>query len=225
MKEVIQLPTYNAVNAIGNPFVLGAYYGVQTMVLEVGLAYLIAYFAVKRRRLDRRDAEAYGSALAFWENVGLLSILSLVNLVAYSFILSSGGSLADLTYNQLTTNAPGLFASNSVALANVGLGVLERLSSAMIHIAWGYLCVMAVLYRKKKLFLIALPMGLIDFLVSFVPVLGTVLFEVTIFALATVSLFVAWYSTKELGKRPEGASWVAPPTNEGSKSSISPTGN
>ena len=76
------------------------------MVLEVGLAYAVAYFAVKRSNIDKRDAEAYGSGLAFWENVGLISILNLVNLVAYYFILSSSGSLADLTYNQLTTSAP-----------------------------------------------------------------------------------------------------------------------
>ena len=198
LKYAIQLPTINVMKDLGNPFILGAYYGVQTMFLEVGLAYVIAYYAFKRGGLERKDAEAYGSGLAFWENAGFLSALSLVNLVAYYLILSGTGSLADLTYNQLTTNAPGLFASNLEALAGVGIGVLERISSAMIHIAWGYLCVMALVYRKKELFLIALPMGLVDFLVPFVQVIGAVLFEVIIFVLAVASVFVAWYATKRV---------------------------
>ena len=199
LKYAVQIPTINfVIGAFGAHSVgLGVYYGVQTMVLEVGLAYAVAYFAVKRSNIDKRDAEAYGSGLAFWENVGLISILNLVNLVAYYFILSSSGSLADLTYNQLTTSAPSLFASNTEALGIVAIGVVERISSAMIHIAWGYLCVMAVLYRKKKLFLIALPMGFVDFLVPFASG-SVILFEVVVFVLAVVSVLVAWYATKKV---------------------------
>jgi len=197
LKYVIQIPTIDAAKSLANPFILGAYYGVQTVFLEVGLAYAIAYYAFKRGSLERKDAEAYGSGLAFWENAVLLSALSLVNLVAYYIILSGSGSIADLTYNQLITNAPGLFASNSEALAGVGIGVLERISSGMLHIAWGYLCAMAVLYRNKKLFLIALPMGLVDFLVPFASQ-SPILFEVVVFALALLSVFVAWYATKKV---------------------------
>ena len=200
MKYAIQIPTFNAVKNLGNPFILGAYYGVQTVFLEVGLAYVVAYYAFKRGSLERKDAEAYGSGLAFWENAGFLSALSLVNLVAYYFILSGSGSIADLTYNQLMTNAPGLFASNSEALASVGIGVLERISSAMLHIAWGYLCVMAVLYRNKKLLLIALPMGLVDFLVPFASNFP-LLFEAVVFAFAVLSVFVAWYATKKVSRQ------------------------
>ena len=69
----------------------------------------------------------------------------------------------------------------------------------MIHIAWGYLCVMAV-YRKKKLFLIALPMGFVDFLVPFASG-SLILFEVVVFALAVLSVFVAWYATKRVAQQ------------------------
>jgi hypothetical protein len=203
LKYAVQLPTIGLISGAA-PVVLGVYYGLQTVFFEVGLAYVVAYFAVKRSNLSRRDAEAYGSGLAFWENVGFLSILSLVNLVAYYFILSNGGALADLTYNQLSKNAPSLFASNTQALGLVGIGVLERVSSALIHIAWGYLCVMAVLYHKKWLFLIALPMGFVDFLVPFAQQ-NVLLFETVVFGLAMLSVFVAWYTTKELRKHPEMA--------------------
>jgi hypothetical protein len=81
----------------------------------------------------------------------------------------------------------------------VGIGVLERISSLLVHIAWGYLCVMAVIYHKKHLFAIALPMGLIDFLVPFASA-NVLLFEAVVFALAAACIFVAWYATKDLTK-------------------------
>jgi hypothetical protein len=226
LKYAVQLPTIGMVSGAG-PVVLGVYYGLQTVFFEVGLAYVVAYFAVKRSNLDLRDTEAYGSGLAFWENVGFLSILSLVNLVAYYFILSNGGSLADLTYNQLSKNAPSLFASNTEALGLVGIGVLERFSSALIHIAWGYLCIMAVIYRKKWLLVIALPMGLVDFLVPFAQS-NVLLFEVTVFALALFSVFVAWFTTMKLRRHPELANREAsltPQKNAETRSSTSSTDN
>ena len=199
LKYAVQLPTINyVISAFGaNSIGLGLYYGFQTVFFEVGLAFVIAYFAVNRGNLDKRDAEAYGSWLAFWENVGLLSALSLVNLIAYYVILSMGGSLADLTYNQLSMNAPALFSSNLEALGLVGIGIFERISSMLIHVAWGYLCLMAVLYKKKLLFLIALPMGFIDFLVPFAQS-NVVLFEIVVFAISVISVFVAWYATKRV---------------------------
>jgi hypothetical protein len=199
LKYAFQLPTINyVISAFGaNSVGLGLYYGFQTVFFEVGLAFVLAYFAVNRGKLDKRDAEAYGSGLAFWENVGLLSVLSLVNLIAYYVILSMGGSLADLIYDQLSMNAPALFSSNLEALGLVGIGIFERISSMLIHVAWGYLCLMAVLYKKKLLFLIALPMGFIDFLVPFAQN-NVLLFEIVIFVLSVISVFVALFATKRV---------------------------
>ncbi|MCW3999147.1 MAG: YhfC family intramembrane metalloprotease [Candidatus Bathyarchaeota archaeon] len=204
LKYAVQLPTINLViGAFGqHSIALGLYYGVQTMVFEVGLAFAVALYAVKRGKMDRRDAEAYGSGLAFWENVGFISVLSLVNLVAYYYVLSSPGAIADFTYNQLTAAAPSLFSSNATALGLVGIGVFERVSSMLIHVAWGYLCVMAALYHRRSLFIIALPMGLVDFFVPFAQS-NVVLFEVGIFALAALSVFVAWYTTRALRGAPQ----------------------
>ena len=201
LKYAIQIPTAGFVNGLSNPFISGAYFGLQTVFLEVGLAYVIARYAFSKGKIDQRDAEAYGSGLAFWENVGFLAILNLINLMAYYFILSGTGSFIEQTYDQLFANAPDLFASNSTALGLVALGSLERFSSALIHIAWGYLCVMAVVHKNKKLFLIALPMGLIDFLVPFATELGIIPFELTVFALAVLSVFVAWYASKKVSKQ------------------------
>lgn len=209
LKYGIQIPTAGFVNGLGNPYVSGAYFGLQTVFLEVGLAYVIARYAFSKGKIDRRDAEAYGSGLAFWENVGLISALGIVNLMTIYFILSGTGSIADLTYNQLIDSAPELFSSNTAALGMVALGTLERFSSALIHIAWGYLCVMAVVHKNKKLFLIALPMGMIDFLVPFAGG-SLVLFEAVVFALAALSVFVAWYATKRVEK--QQAAKTPPPT-------------
>lgn len=209
-KYAVQIPTIGLVAGSG-PVALGVYYGVQTVVFEVGFAYLVAYLAFKRGSLDRRDAEAYGSGLGFWENVAFLSALSLVNLVAYYLILSSGSSLASTVYDQLNANAPSLFSSNAEALGLVGIGVLERISSLLVHIAWGYLCVMAVIYHKKTLFAIALPMGLIDFLVPFA-MANVLLFEAVVFALSAVCILIAWFATKNLPKTGETPPALTAPT-------------
>ncbi len=198
IKYAIQLPTINYVIGSGD-IVLGLYYGLQTVFLEVGLAYIFARYAIKRGKMDRRDAEAYGSGLGFWENVAFLGILQFINYVAYYAILSNGGSLADTLYTQLNTAAPVLFSSDATALGLVGIGLLERASSLMIHVAWGYLCIMAVLYRKKWLFAIALPMGLVDFLVPFAKY-DMILFEAVVFGLAVASVLIAWFTTRKLGR-------------------------
>ncbi len=201
LKYAAQIPTITPVtNMFGAHSVgLGIYYGLQTVVFEVGLAFVVAWWAVSYGKLAKKDAEAYGSGLAFWENAAFLSALSLVNLVSYYVILSNNSSLAQTLYNQLNTNAPGLFAPASEALRSVALGTVERVSSIMIHFAWGYLCIMAAVYRKKWLFLIALPMGFVDFLVPFAQN-SLVVFEAVVFALAVVSVAVAWYATRQVRK-------------------------
>ena len=197
LKYAVQIPTITPVtNYFGlHSAGLGVYYGLQTVIFEVGIAFVVAWFAVSRGKLDRRDAEAYGSGLAFWENAVLLGILSLINRVTYYSILSTNTPLAQTLYNQLNTNAPGLFAPASTALSSVALGVVERVSSIMIHVAWGYLCIMAAIYHKKRLFLIALPMGFIDFLVPFAAN-SIVAFEAVFFALSVLSVVVAWYAAR-----------------------------
>jgi len=179
---------------------LGLYYGLQTVVFEVGFAYLIAWYVVSRGLLERKDAEAYGAGLAFWENAALLGMLPLINIVAYYNILSTNTTLAQTLYDQLIKNAPGYFASAPQALRTVAYGTLERISSILFHSAWGYLCFAAACLHKKRLFLVALPMGFIDFLVPFEQNLGLPIFETIIFTLAVLCVLVAWYVTKQFRK-------------------------
>jgi len=202
LKYAVQIPTINAVTEyFGSVSIgLGVYYGLQTVFFEVGLAYLVAWYVISHGLLERKDAEAYGIGLAFWENAGLLGILSLINLVAYYIILSSNSPLAQTVYSQLSASQPGLFASAQEALQSVALGTLERVSSIMLHFAWGYLCFMTVILHEKRLFLIALPMGFVDFLVPFASTIGTVVFEAVVFALAILSVLVAWYTVKLVSK-------------------------
>ena len=200
LKYAVQLPTIDAVEGyFGDVSVgLGVYYGAQTMVFEVGLAFATAWYMVKKGRILRKDAEAYGAGLAFWENAVLLGAFPLINLVTYYGILTTNSSLAQTLYNQLSTNSPGLFDPASQALRSVALGTLERISSVMIHSAWGYLCALAAIYKRKTLFLVALPMGLVDFLVPFADSIGVAVFEVAVFVLAALSVYVAWYAPRRL---------------------------
>lgn len=214
LKYAVQIPTNAAAtNYFGSPSVgLGVYYGLQTVFFEVGLAYVVAWYVVTHRMLERKDAEAYGAGLAFWENAVLLGVLSLINLVAYYSILSTNTPLAQTLYNQLNTNSPGLFAPASQALSNVAYGTLERTSSILIHSAWGCLCFMAAYLNKKRLFLIALPMGFVDFLVPFAPNLGIPIFEAIVFALSVLSVLVAWYAVKQVSKT-SGTKTATPKVN------------
>ncbi len=68
---MIQLLTLNSFEALfgqENEVALGLYFGVQTVFLEVGLAYVFARLAISRVKMQAADAEGYGLGLAFWEN-------------------------------------------------------------------------------------------------------------------------------------------------------------
>lgn len=199
LKEAVQIPTYTQVsNYFGAQSVgLGVYFGLQTVFFEVGLAYVVAWYAITHHLLEKKDAEAYGAGLAFWENAVLLGVISLISLIADYSILSTNTPLAQTVYSQLSQSSPGYFAPAQQALGNVAFGILERISSILFHSAWGYLCFAAVYLRKKRLFLIALPMGFVDFLVPFGSTLGLAAFEGIVFALAVLSVLVAWYATKQ----------------------------
>ena len=85
---------------------LGIYYGLQTVVFEVGLAYIIAWYAISKGGMGKDDAEAYGAGLAFWENAVLLGILPLLALTVYVIILSTGTGQAQMLYGQLESTSP-----------------------------------------------------------------------------------------------------------------------
>jgi hypothetical protein len=202
LKEVVQLFTAQAFLAEfgAHSAAAGAYYGSQTVVFEVGLAYAVAWFLASKSKLDADDAEAYGLGLSLWENGALLGVLPLANLVAVYAILSSDTALAATVYTQISSTQPALFYPAAEALPLVGLGVLERVSSLLIHFSWGYLCVMAAVFHKKRYFLLALPMGMIDFFVPFAQSLTLPVFEGLIFGLSVVSVAVAILSTTTLLK-------------------------
>ena len=208
LKYTVQIPTINIVidNFGSHSIVLGLYYGFQTVFFEVGLAFVVVWYAFAHGKLERKDAEAYGSGLAFWENAGLLGILSLINLIAYWSILQTNTPLAQTLYSQLKSNAPDLFVPAAQAIGSVAIGTLERVSSILFHFAWGYLCVMAAVYRKKRLLLVALPMGFVDFLVPFILPSNIIVFEAAIFGLSVLSVLAAWYTTKQLRKNGENQS-------------------
>lgn len=200
LKYAVQLPTIEAVTSyFGQQSVgLGIYYGAQTTFFEVGMAYLVAAYATRKGKLGLKDAEGYGAGLAFWENAVLLGALPLINYVAYYVILSTNSTLAQTVYNLLSQNSAGLFEPVSQALASVALGTLERISSILLHFAWGYLCMMAAVYSKRRLFLIALPMGFVDFLVPFASTIGVVDFEGIVFTIGVIAVLTAWQAVKHV---------------------------
>jgi hypothetical protein len=167
----------------GNLYVLGAYFGLQTVFFEVGGAYLVARYAVTHGMLRANDAEGYGISLALWENGVLIGGSLLVNYAVYYATLAPGsGAAAEQMFAALVVSSPALFDAPSRALPLIGFAILERVSSLLIHFAFGYLCVLAAVFRKRAFLLLALPMGLADFLAPFYASINTAAFEGLVFA-------------------------------------------
>lgn len=168
----------------------GLYYGLQTSFLEVGFAYLVARYAVSKKQVFVADAEGYGIGLAFWENGVLLGALSLVNLVA-TYAIIADGLLPESLYQTIVSSQPALFDTPQQLAFPIALATLERVSSLLAHLAWGYLCVLAAFFKRPKYFYIALPMGMVDFLVPFAPDVPTWVFEVVLFVISVGLLSIA----------------------------------
>jgi hypothetical protein len=204
LKVIFQLLTVNAlISTFGSTSVAaGFYYGIQTAVFEVGGAYVIARFAVSRGRFTEKDGGAYGISLAFWENGIYLGLFSLISLVSIYGVLAAGPpTAAQQVYNALLTGQPALFDPPATVLPLISFGILERISSILIHCAWGYLSVVAAVYKKNIYFLIALSMGFVDFFVPFESVLGLAAFEGLIFLISLLSLYAAISVARSLPKQ------------------------
>jgi hypothetical protein len=203
LKNVVQFLTAQAIiSTYGQVSVeLGLYYGLQTVVFEVGGAFLVSWLLVSWDRMFAKDAEGYGISLAFWENGLLLGVLPLINLLTYYVMLSTNTSHAVNLFTQLMNSQPGLFNQSLAVLPHVGLGILERVSSLLFHFSWGYLCVVATVTRKKKYFYLALPTGLVDALVPFSGTIGLVKYELLIFGLAVLTVVVAMVATRGLRRK------------------------
>ncbi len=173
----------------GNPFELGAYFGLQTVFFEVGGAYLVARYAVTHGLLRANDAEGYGISLALWENGVLIGGPLLVSYTIYYATLAAGsGAAASQMFASLLQSAPALFDPAAKALPLIGYSILERVSSLLIHFSFGYLCVLAAAFKRRAFLLVALPMGLVDFLVPFAGSLGTGPFEGLVFGVGLASV-------------------------------------
>ncbi|MDA4112555.1 MAG: YhfC family intramembrane metalloprotease [Thaumarchaeota archaeon] len=198
LKELVQVYTYGDVTAVFGSvsWQTGLYLGAQTSVFEVGLAYLVARYAVSGRAMEGADGEAYGISLAFWENGILLGALALVNL-ATTYLLIADGLMPASVYQTLASSNPSLFDAPRQLAIPLALGVLERVSSLLSHFAWGYLCVLAAYMHRRVYFLIALPMGLLDALVPFAREFPLWEFEGLLFLISLGSFLVAWKVTEK----------------------------
>ena len=213
LKSVFQALTYGSFDSAvgGNAVPLGIYFGLQTAVFEVGGAFLVARYAAARKKLGGRDAAGFGVGLAMWENGVLVGGALLLDYLVYYAILASGGSQGSQLFDDLAKSAPSLFYGPSGALPLIGYAVLERVSSLLVHLAWGYLAVMAAVTGRKVYLGVALPMGLVDFIVPLSGSVGLGISELLFFAFGAVCLGVALLITRET-RRVAGAQTSGTPT-------------
>ncbi len=204
LKDIFQVVTLKPFEAAvgGDPAALGIYFGLQTVIFEVGGAYLVAWYAFSRGKIRAEDASGYGIGLAFWENGILIGGSLLLDYAIISLTLSGGGSASQQLFAILANDSPALFYSPSFAFPLIGSAVLERVSSLFVHFSWGLLCVSAVVFRRRLFLLLALPMGLVDFLPPFAGSMGLLDFEGVLFALSLLSLAVALVSTRAFRRHP-----------------------
>jgi len=197
LKVAVQSLTYQSFDAAvgGNAVDLGTYFGLQTVVFEVGGAFLVARLAVTRRKLGSKDAAGFGVGLAMWENGVLIGGVLLLDYLVWYYVLGSGGSLASQLFDDLTKDSPALFYQAPAALPLIGYAILERVSSLMAHLAWGYLAVMAAVTGRRAFLGLALPMGFVDFFVPLSGSIGLGRSEALFFAFGAGSLGVALFAT------------------------------
>jgi len=193
--QYLTAPTFLSLSQ-GSLWLLGVYFGVQTIAFEVGGAFLVARFAVSRRKMNRRDGVGYGLCLAFWENAIVIGAFSLVDLLFYFVTIMNGGAAADSLFALLSKSQPQLFLPPLDALQIIGWGILERVSSLMAHLSWGYLCLRSALTRKYVYLAFALPMGLIDFLVPFAGTMPLPLFEIVVFMVGAFCILTTVWVTR-----------------------------
>jgi hypothetical protein len=193
--QYITAPSFLFVSQ-GSLWLLGLYLGLQTMIFEVGGAYLVARFAVSRHRMKKNDGVGYGLGLAFWENGIIIGATSLLTLLSYFITIAQGGTAADSLYSFLSQSQPQLFYPPLYALQIIGWGLLERASSLMAHLSWGYLCLRSVTSHRKGYLFLALPIGLIDFLVPFARIMTVPIFEIVVFAFAALCTLATVYATR-----------------------------
>jgi hypothetical protein len=203
-KVIVQAATFGAFQArfSDNTAVLGVYFGAQTVLFEVGGAFLVAAWAVSRAKMNAKDAEGYGLGLGMWENAGYLGTLGLVSLITIYMVLASGSPVTQEFYSSLINTRPDLFYPPSLALPLIGYGLVERVTSLLFHFSWGWLCLLAAYVHKRRYFLLALPMGLVDFLVPFAASLTIPVFEMLIFVLGLCALALTLAVTRNLRHGP-----------------------
>ena len=208
LKVVVQVASASRIaEAVGsNSLAFGLYLGIQTVVFEVGLAYLFAAYGVRKFGLAKRDGVPYGLGLAFWENGVYIALLSFVQLLVIYAALMGNASTSSF-YSQLQSSSPALFYGPAQALPLVAYSALERISSLMAHAAWGILTVCAVVTGRRTFLAIALPMGLLDTLTAFQIPLA--IFEPIVFVISLAFLLIALVSTRSAGSsKPEQTSSV-----------------
>ena len=220
-KVVVQYLTYRPPffpASGGNPFELGAYFGLQTVFFEVGGAYLVARYAVSHGMLKANDAEGYGISLALWENGVLIGGSLLVSYAVYYATLSAGsGTAAEQMFATLIQSAPSLFD------AAIERAAADRLRDTREGLVPHDPLLMGIplragrgLQEAERSCSVALPMGLVDFLVPFAGSLGTGAFEGLIFAIALLCVAGTLALTRG-DYRGQSTSFASPPAGGGER--------
>ena len=158
LKIVIQELTLNYI-IIYPYYIQGLYYGGQTAIFEIGLAFLFAVIFKIDKPID------FGVSLAFWENaifLGFLSGITLPDVLISYYLIASNAPASKIIYESFKNTV--LYLGNNQLLEYMLYHTFDRLSSLFAHGAWGSMASLYFIRRKKSYFIIMI-LGFIDFMV------------------------------------------------------------
>lgn len=125
-------------------------YGLLTLVFEIGYAYVFLLFISKNNKLEMKDSVSYGAYLGFYENFILLGVLALLSLIVYALTPASA----------LPQSMVSFYSGSYLPFALPHL--VDRLSSMIAHMFWGFMVFISVIKRTPKYFLYSMPMAFVD---------------------------------------------------------------
>lgn len=139
----------------------------------------------------------YGLGLAFWENAGYLGVLGMFSLMSIYFSRFRYHLFSRIVFQSDRQQTCALLSAIKSTPAD-RLQFTRAGGLSLISFLLGYLYLLSASLHKRRYFLVALPMGLLDFFVPFANYLGIPIFELFIYLLGLGTLGITLFITKRV---------------------------
>ncbi|AAY81372.1 hypothetical protein [Sulfolobus acidocaldarius] len=152
-------------------------YGILTAIFEPGFAYL--YLVLTKAKVNGQLGLSYGSYLAFYENAIFLGLLSLPNY---------------------------LLLSVQFSVLSLALYGLERISSFILHLFWGFSSALSASKKNIKYLSVSMPYGMVDSVAAYyqlshnISLVSTEIISLVV-SISCLPIIVLWYKMDKRNQR------------------------